>query len=658
MGLLSGEFTEQDQAFDQTKLTDPKKYKRGALADTAYGAVSGAAKGIVSVSNAASRFIEGDEVADERMQQANEALTPLNQGTAGHVASGIAEVVSAGAVGAPLGAVGVAATVGLGTRATEHTRLTQQLGVDQETADTASNIYGATNAALAFLPIANVFKKSLVADYAALVAAPTAVGQASIYTEGAYLEGKGYKKQGETYKEMATDPTAILMNLGIGTIFFAAGRYMDAKGNADISEAEVHQTEAKFNATVEQAQADADTSSMPNVAETVDDLAQHQNNINLAIDQVMKGEKVNIAEATGGQLKTLDDVKRHIQSQQNTKLKPTEVVANKQINSSNNTVKNIDIKAPVRTNKSELVKDAYQLAQAAGFSPSQAKALVGELGRENNFNISTMFGFHTDAANHKQNGGIFSWQGDRAKALQAYMTARGLVNADGTFKRTNESLQAQFEFLKREIEANPTWRASFLDKKNISNDEARAALGGKGTIIGWARGQSKLKSGKDFDWQSHEARANNYSNMVDGEPTHTMSETVISPEHAPIKSESSYEGTIDRLDLDNIPRIDDVFISSHDFTTFDHRNMDQEVGNVLAANPIEQTTTRQDEHTALIQRTVEKLTTNPSLVIPSKRTGEDLTAAQWKDKLIQEQDNIAMMTKAMSTLAKCALKQA
>lgn len=651
MGLLSGEFTDQDQTFDQTKLTDPKKYKRGALADTAYGAVSGAAKGIVSVSNAASRFVEGDEVADKRMQQVNEALTPLNQGTAGHIASGIAEVVSAGVVGAPLGAVGVAASVGLGTRATEHTRLTQQLGVDQETADTASNIYGATNAALAFLPIANVFKKSLVADYAALVAASTAIGQASIYTEGAYLEGKGYKKQGETYKEIATDSTAILMNLGIGTIFFAAGRYMDAKGNAAISEAEFHQTEAELNATVEQAQADVDVSSMPNVAETVDDLAQHQTNINQAIEQVIKGEKVNISEATGGQLKTLDDVKNYLQTNRTT-------TNNKQNNSSNITVKNIDIKAPVRTNKPELVKDAYQLAEAAGFSPSQAKALVGELGRENDFNINTMFGFHTDAANHKQNGGIFSWQGERAKALQAYMAARGLVNADGTFKRTNESLQAQFEFLRKEIEANPTWKQSFLDKKNITNEEARAALGGKGTIIGWARGQSKLKSGKDFDWQSHEARANSYSNMVDGEPIHTMSETVISPEHAPIKPESSYEGIIDRLDLDSVPHIDEVFISPHDFTAFDHRNMDQEVGNDLAANPIEQTTTRQNEHTALIQRTVEKLTTNPSLIISSKRTGEDLTVAQWKEKLIQEQDNITMMTKAMSTLAKCALKQA
>ena len=830
MGLLSGEFTEQDLAFDETKLTDPKKFKRGTLSDIGLGAVSGAAKGVLSVSNAASRFVEGDEVADKRMQQVNEAFTPLNQGQAGQVASGITEVVAAGTVGAPLGPYGMAATVGLGTRATEHTKLTQQLGVDQDTADTASNIYGATNAALAFLPVSNVFKKSLVADYAALVVAPTAAGQALMYAEGAYLEGKGYKKQGQQYKDMATDPTAILMNLGIGTTFYAAGRYMNAKGNADLPEAEVHKAEADFNATVEQAQADADVSSMPNVAETVDDLAQHEANLNQAIDQVMKGEKVNISEATGGKLKTLDDVKKHIQANQ--KKQPTleeltakmasnigaRLASNKNNNTANNTSIKIDIKAPIAPKKDQLVKDTYQLAQAAGFTPAQARALVGEVGRENGYNPNTMFGFHTDQANSKKNGGIFSWQGSRATALEAHMRAKGLVNANGTFKQTNESLQAQFEFLRKEIEANPKWKANFLDKKNITNDEARSALGGAGSVIGWARGQNKLSSGKAFDWRSHEATANNYSNMVDGQPTSHVFESVTESsvvEQAPIKPESSYEGTIDRLDLDDLPHVDDVFISPHDFNAFQHKGAWNEVVGDLTTEQLDLPSMVLDEHGNLVpesdidvpktvhvvdddihkfldeltetiestpiphtakgvrvkddilnpnnqefkpdtsiatewrekqrwedkkyhkeltrsytdkdgnlvqelqyrgsyvrrtvdtenktaqihvgrsgrsdfvdhkgnkeletaldrifdegrafgylsqipkgQQTIDKLVANPDLVISSKKTGEDLTAQQWKDKLIREQDNIQMMAKAMSTLAKCALKAA
>lgn len=826
MGLLSGEFTEQDLAFDETKLTDPKKFKRGTLADIGLGTVSGVAKGVTSVSNAASRFVEGDEVADRRMQQANEAFTPLNQGTAGHIASGITEVVSAGAVGAPLGPYGMAATVGLGTRSIEHTKLTQQLGVDQETADTASNIYGATNAALAFLPISNVFKKSLVADYAALVVAPTAVGQGMMYAEGAYLDSKGYEKQGQMYKDMATDPNAIFMNMAIGSTFFAAGRYMNAKGNADLPEAEVHKAEADFNATVEQAQADADVSSMPNVAETVDDLAQHEANLNQAIEQVMKGEKVNISEATGGKLKTLDDVKKHIQANQ--KKQPTleeltakmasnigaRLASNKFNNTANNTSIKIDIKAPVAPKKDQLVKDTYQLAQAAGFSPAQARALVGEVGRENGFNPNTMFGFHTDQANSKKNGGIFSWQGSRATALEAHMRAKGLVNANGTFKQTNESLQAQFEFLRKEIEANPKWKANFLDKKNITNDEARSALGGAGSVIGWARGQNKLSSGKAFDWKSHEATANNYSNMVDGQPTSHVFEsaTESNVEQAPIKPESSYEGTVDRLDLDNLPDVDDLFISPHDFNAFEQRNMEHEVMGDLTTEQLDLPNMVLDKHGNLVpdlpdpnykpmsdaelskliddvfaesetvlvphtsntikvkdrvddpakefkpdesiatdwkekqryedkkyhkeltrtykdkdgntvqelqyrgsyvrrtvddahqtksihvgrsnksnfvdhkgnkeletaldrifdegrafgylsqtpkgQQTIDKLIANPDLVISSKKTDEDLTAAQWKDKLIREQDNIQMMAKVMSTLAKCALKQA
>lgn len=826
MGLLSGEFTEQDLAFDETKLTDPKKFKRGTLADIGLGTVSGVAKGVTSVSNAASRFVEGDEVADRRMQQANEAFTPLNQGTAGHIASGITEVVSAGAVGAPLGPYGMAATVGLGTRATEHTKLTQQLGVDQDTADTASNIYGATNAALAFLPVSNVFKKSLVADYAALVVAPTAAGQGMMYAEGAYLDSKGYGKQGQMYKDMATDPNAIFMNMAIGSTFFAAGRYMNAKGNADLPEAEVHKAEADFNATVEQAQADADVSSMPNVAETVDDLAQHEANLNQAIEQVMKGEKVNISEATGGKLKTLDDVKKHIQANQ--KKQPTleeltakmtsnigaRLASNKDNNTANNTSIKIDIKAPIAPKKDQLVKDTYQLAQAAGFSPAQARALVGEVGRENGFNPNTMFGFHTDQANSKKNGGIFSWQGSRATALEAHMRAKGLVNANGTFKQTNESLQAQFEFLRKEIEANPKWKAQFLDKKNITNDEARSALGGAGSVIGWARGQNKLSSGKAFDWKSHEATANNYSNIVDGQPTSHVFEsaTESNVEQAPIKPESSYEGTVDRLDLDNLPDVDDLFISPHDFNAFEQRNMEHEVMGDLTTEQLDLPNMVLDEHGNLVpdlpdpnykpmsdaelskliddvfaesetvlvphtsntikvkdrvddpakefkpdesiaadwkekqryedkkyhkeltrtykdkdgntvqelqyrgsyvrrtvddahqtksihvgrsnktdlvdhkgnkeletaldrifdegrafgylsqipkgQQTIDKLIANPDLVISSKKTGEDLTAQQWQQKLQKEQDNIQLLAKSMATLAKCALKQA
>lgn len=816
MGLLSGEFTEQDLAFDETKLTDPKKFKRGTFADIGLGVVSGVAKGVNSVANAGSRFVEGDEVADKRQHQFNQATTPLNQGHAGHIASGIAEVVTAGAVGSAGGALGVAATVGLGTRAMEHTKLTQTLGVDQDTADTASNIYGTTNAVLAGLPISNVFR-STITDYAALVVAPTITGQGMTYVEGSYLDSQGYKKQGQMYKDMSTDPTAIGMNLGIGSIFFLGGRLTRTQADPNATQTDVAQAEAHLMDAVDQATADVDRASIPTIAENAGDLIQHQDNINLAIDQVMKGEKVNIEQATGGQFKTLNDIRNYIQTKNKTNNTPIIKTKNTTKQTSNTVPKiTFNIKAEVSKSQPQRINDSYHAAQQAGFSPSQARALVGELGRENDFNLDTMFGSHKDEANHKKNRGIFSWQDSspnngRATNLHNHMRTKGLVSSNGTFKRTNESLQAQFEFLRKEIESNPKWKASFLDKKNITNEEARAALGGKGTIIGWARGQSILKSGKAFDWKSQEAKANKYSDMFDEQPTTLahIADDVAEQIALPVRDLSNLDATVHRTDLDNFPDLTLEFISLHDIAAFETRhttfnneikdtsfNMKDDLsymtndldvknnidmfgadfhnalntalaplikaseetaiphtakgvqvkdrvndpakdfkpdesiatewkttqrfedkkyhdqltrsfkdkdGNTVqelkyrssyvsrVVNPAHQTHSihvgrsgksdfvdhkgNKELETALDrvfedraygylsqipkgQEAITKLKDNPNLVISSRKTGEDLTAAQWQQKLQREQDNIQMMAKAMSTLAKCALKQA
>lgn len=833
MGLLSGEFTEQDLAFDETKLTDPKKFKRGTLSDIGLGAVSGTAKGVLSVSNAASRFVEGDEVADKRMQQVNEAFTPLNQGTAGHIASGITEVVSAGAVGAPLGPYGMAATVGLGTRATEHTKLTQQLGVDQDTADTASNIYGATNAALAFLPVSNVFKKSLVADYAALVVAPTAAGQGMMYAEGAYLDSKGYEKQGQMYKDMATDPNAIFMNMAIGSTFFAAGRYMNAKGNADLPEAEVHKAEADFNATVEQAQADADVSSMPNVAETVDDLAQHEVNLNQAIDQVMKGEKVNISEATGGKLKTLDDVKKYIQANQR-KAQPTleelsnnirssissRLAANKK-NSSNDEA----IKPFTATGTKKAV---YDEAMANGFTDADARTIVALA------HFESRGTFSPTVKNPKSSAtGVFqfidsTWTSEGGTAANRHdlntQIKLGIKHTKSNIKYIEDKTgvvltgsqiyiphllgRGGAEIVFKAIKANPEQSARSVIAKFSKDPDHLMRINGipKDATIGNAI-HNFTKKIDDITAQHYGGSGSSHKTVFESEST-----TVI--EQAPIKPESSYEGTIDRLDLDNLPQVDDLFISPHDFNAFEQKGAWNEVVGDLTTEQIDLPSMVLDEHGNLVpeseinvpkvahetdkdlhkfledlfedmsqtpiphtakgvkvkddytqplnelkpddsisvewkekqrwedkkyhkelsrsykdkdgntvqelqyrgsyvrrtvddahqtksihvarsnktdlvdhkgnkeletaldrifdegrafgylsqipkgQQTIDKLIANPDLVISSKKTGEDLTAQQWQQKLQKEQDNIQLLAKSMATLAKCALSKA
>lgn len=834
MGLLSGEFTEQDLAFDETKLTDPKKYKRGTVADIGLGTVSGVAKGVTSVSNAASRFVEGDEVADKRMQQANEAFTPLNQGTAGHIASGITEVVSAGAVGAPLGPYGMAATVGLGTRAIEHTKLTQQLGVDQDTADTASNIYGATNAALAFLPISNVFKKSLVADYAALVVAPTAVGQGLTYAEGAYLDSKGYEKQGQMYKDMATDPNAIFMNMAIGSTFFAAGRYMNAKGNADLPEAEVHKAEADFNATVEQAQTDADVSSMPNIADTVDDLAQHEANLNQAIDQVMKGEKVNISEATGGKLKTLDDVKKHIQANQK-KVQPTLEELSNNIRSSissrlaankNNSSNDEAIKPFTATGTKKAV---YDEAMANGFTDADARTIVALA------HFESRGTFSPTVKNPKSSAtGVFqfiddTWTSEGGTAANRHdlntQIRLGIKHTKSNIKYIEDKTgvvltgsqiyiphllgRGGAEIVFKAIKTNPEQSARSVIAKFSDNPDHLMSINGipKNATIGNAM--------HFFTKKIDDITAQHYGGAGTSHKSVFESETVESVEQAPIKPESSYEGTIDRLDLDDLPQVDDVFLSPHDFNAFQQKGAWNEIigdltteqldlpsmvldkhGNLVPESEIELPKTahvvddnitkfleeltetiestpiphtakgvrvkddflnptgeefkpdstittewkerqrwednkyhkeltriykdkdgntvqelqyrgsyvrrtvdgshqtknirvarlnksdlvdhkgNKELETALDrifdegrafgylsqvpkgQQTIDKLIANPDLVISSKKTGEDLTAQQWQQKLQKEQDNIQLLARSMATLAKCALKQA
>jgi hypothetical protein len=730
----------------------------------------------------------------------------------------------------------MAATVGLGTRSIEHTKLTQQLGVDQGTADTASNIYGATNAALAFLPISNVFKKSLVADYAALVVAPTAVGQGMMYAEGAYLDSKGYEKQGQMYKDMATDPNAIFMNMAIGSTFFAAGRYMNAKGNADLPEAEVHKAEADFNATVEQAQADADVSSMPNVAETVDDLAQHEANLNQAIEQVMKGEKVNISEATGGKLKTLDDVKKHIQANQ--KKQPTLEELSNNIRSSissrlaankNNSSNDEAIKHFTATGTKKAV---YDEAMANGFTDADARTIVALA------HFESRGTFSPTVKNPKSSAtGVFqfidsTWTSEGGTAANRHdlntQIKLGIKHTKSNIKYIEDKTgvvltgsqiyiphllgRGGAEIVFKAIKANPDQSARSVIAKFSDNPDHLMSINGipKNATIGNAM--------HFFTKKIDDITAQHYGGTGSIHKTVFEFESTTAIEQAPIKPESSYEGTIDRLDLDNLPYIDDLFISPHDLNTFQHRSMDHEVvgdltteqldlpnmvldehGNLVPESDIDvptQVHTKADDdlhkfldglletiaesektnvpHTAkgirvkedLInpnkefkhddsiavewkerqryedgkyhkelsrsykdkegntvqelkyrgttlsrvvnhagktdfihvgrsnksdftnhkgnkeletaldrifdegrafgylsqipkgQQTIDKLIANPDLVISSKKTGEDLTAAQWKDKLIREQDNIQMMAKAMSTLAKCALKQA
>lgn len=177
----------------------------------------------------------------------------------------------------------------------------------------------------------------------------------------------------------------------------------------------------------------------------------------------------------------------------------------------------VDASSAISSDLNARMKQTYDAAIGAGFSHRQAVALIGEVGRENDFKIDKMFGSHKDPA-RGNNLGVFSWQESRRKNLVKYLGDRGFMNKDGTIQRSKAALQAQFEFLHSEIANRDKWKKSFLDKKDISIPEARKALGGVDTPIGWAFEQDRIKK-KDgtlvpFDWRKQLNKANDYSKLA------------------------------------------------------------------------------------------------------------------------------------------------
>jgi hypothetical protein len=143
--------------------------------------------------------------------------------------------------------------------------------------------------------------------------------------------------------------------------------------------------------------------------------------------------------------------------------------------------------------RSEVQKRVFNSFARAGFSKNQALALTAEVGRENGFRPEIMFGTHPEQAEQakgRENVGIFSFAEERNKNLRKFMAARGLTEMrDGkeVFQRSQASLDAQAEFIRSEMQSKgfESVKREFLDKPDISRDDAAVVLGDK--YIKWRR---------------------------------------------------------------------------------------------------------------------------------------------------------------------------
>jgi len=196
-----------------------------------------------------------------------------------------------------------------------------------------------------------------------------------------------------------------------------------------------------------------------------------------------------------------------------------------------------------KLNGKKMNEAVYASFKKQGLTDAQAKALTAEVGRENDFNAKTMFGKHTDMAKDSKgrditNYGMFSWNRDRADKLKKFMADKGLMDKDGNFKKSQESLDAQAEFAVKELKSG-TYKDKVGDFwTNPNKDPNSYAKGlGKG-YVGWAYGQDTVRDGKGgrkrFDWRSNDQRrANHLKNL---EADLKKSTPIVQKANAPTKS--------------------------------------------------------------------------------------------------------------------------
>lgn len=104
----------------------------------------------------------------------------------------------------------------------------------------------------------------------------------------------------------------------------------------------------------------------------------------------------------------------------------------------------------------------YQAFRKQGISHQGAVMMAGEIGRENDYRANYMFGNHVDS--NRWNSGIMSWNSDRTDMninsrqgrrgqLLKFLGEKGHLMEDGhTIKPTRAALEAQAEFLVKEME--------------------------------------------------------------------------------------------------------------------------------------------------------------------------------------------------------------
>ena len=82
-----------------------------------------------------------------------------------------------------------------------------------------------------------------------------------------------------------------------------------------------------------------------------------------------------------------------------------------------------------------------------GYNDPARLSILGDVGRENNWNRKIIFKGHADPKNQAHNRGIISWQGTRRKKLDSYLKQQGLLG-----RGDDEELRGMARFMDSELQ--------------------------------------------------------------------------------------------------------------------------------------------------------------------------------------------------------------
>lgn len=83
-----------------------------------------------------------------------------------------------------------------------------------------------------------------------------------------------------------------------------------------------------------------------------------------------------------------------------------------------------------------------------GYGDTARLSILGDVGRENNWNRNVIFGGHDDPKNKARNRGIISWQGDRRKRLDEHLKKEGVLG-----RGDDDELRGMARFMDKELQS-------------------------------------------------------------------------------------------------------------------------------------------------------------------------------------------------------------